>query len=88
MMSLDTPIEKKSRLRAAKNITGTPTLFFTDGQLVPGAIPFARMKIAFSKFDGFLRAHSLIPAVLLKYRYRQFPMPDRPWRSKLISRCE
>ncbi len=35
----DTPIEKILAFGRQKNITGTPTMFFTDGQRVPGAIP-------------------------------------------------
>ena len=35
----DTPIEKILAFGRQKNISGTPTLFFTDGQRVPGAIP-------------------------------------------------
>ncbi len=34
----DTPIEKIIAFGRKKNITGTPTLFFVDGQRVPGAI--------------------------------------------------
>jgi thiol:disulfide interchange protein DsbC len=34
-----TPIDKIMAFGKQKNITGTPTLFFTDGQRVPGAIP-------------------------------------------------
>jgi len=35
----DTPIEKILAFGRQKNISGTPTMFFTDGQRVPGAIP-------------------------------------------------
>jgi thiol:disulfide interchange protein DsbC len=35
----DTPIEKILAFGRQKNITGTPTMFFADGQRVPGAIP-------------------------------------------------
>lgn len=35
----DTPIEKILAFGRQKNITGTPTMFFVDGQRVPGAIP-------------------------------------------------
>ena len=35
----DTPIEKTLAFGRQKNITGTPTMFFADGQRVPGAIP-------------------------------------------------
>jgi thiol:disulfide interchange protein DsbC len=35
----DTPIEKILAFGRQKNISGTPTLFFADGQRVPGAIP-------------------------------------------------
>ena len=34
----DTPIDKIIAFGRKKNITGTPTLFFVDGQRVPGAI--------------------------------------------------
>lgn len=35
----DTPIEKILAFGKQKNINGTPTMFFVDGQRVPGAIP-------------------------------------------------
>ena len=35
----DTPIDKILAFGKQKNINGTPTMFFTDGQRVPGAIP-------------------------------------------------
>ena len=35
----DTPIEKILAFGRQKNISGTPTLFFADGQRIPGAIP-------------------------------------------------
>ena len=35
----DTPIDKIVAFGRQKNISGTPTLFFADGQRVPGAIP-------------------------------------------------
>ncbi len=35
----DTPIEKILAFGRQKNISGTPTMFFADGQRVPGAIP-------------------------------------------------
>lgn len=35
----DTPIDKILAFGRAKNITGTPTMFFVDGSRVPGAIP-------------------------------------------------
>jgi len=35
----DTPIEKTLAFGRQKNISGTPTLFFADGQRIPGAIP-------------------------------------------------
>ena len=35
----DTPIEETLAFGRQKNISGTPTLFFADGQRIPGAIP-------------------------------------------------
>jgi thiol:disulfide interchange protein DsbC len=40
----DTPIEKILAFGRQKNIRGTPTLFFADGQRVVGAIPADRLK--------------------------------------------
>jgi len=37
----DTPIEKVLAFGRDKRITGTPTIFFEDGERVPGAIPMA-----------------------------------------------
>jgi thiol:disulfide interchange protein DsbC len=37
----DTPIDKILALGRDKRITGTPTIFFEDGERVPGAIPMA-----------------------------------------------
>ena len=42
--SCDTPIEKILAFGRQKNISGTPTLFFTDGQRVPGAIPLDQLE--------------------------------------------
>jgi thiol:disulfide interchange protein DsbC len=38
------PIEKFVALGQRYNVTGTPTLFFTDGSRVPGAIPLAQIE--------------------------------------------
>lgn len=40
----DTPIEKIVAFGRQKNISGTPTLFFADGQRVPGAIPVDQLE--------------------------------------------
>ena len=40
----DTPIEKILAYGKQKNINGTPTLFFANGQRVPGAIPADQLK--------------------------------------------
>ena len=40
----DTPIEKILAFGRQKGITGTPTLFFADGQRVTGAIPADQLK--------------------------------------------
>ncbi len=40
----DTPIEKILAFGRQKNISGTPTLFFADGQRVPGAIPLDQIE--------------------------------------------
>jgi thiol:disulfide interchange protein DsbC len=40
----DTPIEKILAFGRQKNITGTPTMFFVDGQRVPGAIPLDQIE--------------------------------------------
>jgi thiol:disulfide interchange protein DsbC len=37
----DTPIEKNLALGRDKKISGTPTIFFEDGERVPGAMPMA-----------------------------------------------
>jgi thiol:disulfide interchange protein DsbC len=37
----DTPIEKLLAFGQGKRITGTPTIFFEDGERVPGAMPLA-----------------------------------------------
>ena len=42
--SCDTPIEKILAYGKQKNINGTPTLFFADGQRVAGAVPADRLK--------------------------------------------
>jgi len=42
--SCDTPIEKILAYGKQKNINGTPTLFFADGQRVAGAIPAERLQ--------------------------------------------
>lgn len=42
--SCDTPIEKILAFGRQKNITGTPTMFFADGQRVPGAIPIDQIE--------------------------------------------
>ena len=40
----DTPIEKILAFGKQKNINGTPTMFFHDGQRVPGAIPLDQIE--------------------------------------------
>ena len=40
----DTPIEKILAYGRQKNINGTPTLFFSDGQRVAGAVPADQLK--------------------------------------------
>ena len=40
----NTPIDKIVAFGKQKNITGTPTLFFTDGARVPGAIPVEQIE--------------------------------------------
>lgn len=40
----DTPIEKILAFGRQKNISGTPTMFFADGQRVPGAIPLDQLE--------------------------------------------
>lgn len=40
----DTPIDKILAFGRQKNITGTPTMFFADGQRVPGAIPIDQIE--------------------------------------------
>jgi len=40
----ETPIDKTLAFGHAKRITGTPTLFFEDGERVPGAIPAAQLE--------------------------------------------
>jgi thiol:disulfide interchange protein DsbC len=42
--SCDTPIEKILAFGRQKGISGTPTLFFTDGQRVAGAIPAEQLE--------------------------------------------
>jgi len=39
-----TPIDKILAFGKQKNVTGTPTLFFSDGQRVPGAIPLEQIE--------------------------------------------
>jgi len=40
----DTPIDKILAFGKQKNINGTPTMFFADGQRVPGAIPLDQIE--------------------------------------------
>jgi thiol:disulfide interchange protein DsbC len=40
----DAPIEKVLALAQKYNIRGTPTLFFTNGERIPGAIPLAQLE--------------------------------------------
>lgn len=42
----DNPVDKIVKLGQKLRITGTPTLFFADGQRVPGAIPAAQLEKA------------------------------------------
>lgn len=47
--SCDTPIEKVLTLAQKYNIRGTPTLFLTSGERIPGAIPLARLEQKLAK---------------------------------------
>ncbi|MGH8757528.1 MAG: DsbC family protein, partial [Burkholderiales bacterium] len=42
--SCDTPVDKIVEYGRSKGINGTPTLVFADGQVIPGAIPAARLE--------------------------------------------
>ncbi len=42
--SCNTPIDKILAFGKQKNVNGTPTLFFADGQRVPGAIPLDQIE--------------------------------------------
>jgi thiol:disulfide interchange protein DsbC len=42
--SCDTPMEKVLAFGRDKRITGTPTVFFEDGERVPGAMPIAKFE--------------------------------------------
>jgi thiol:disulfide interchange protein DsbC len=42
--SCATPIEKILEYGKGKRITGTPTMFFEDGERIPGAIPVADLE--------------------------------------------
>jgi thiol:disulfide interchange protein DsbC len=39
-----TALNKNKELARKLNITGTPTIFFGDGERVPGAMPLARIE--------------------------------------------
>jgi len=47
--SCDTPIEKLAELGRKLGVTGTPTLFFTDGKRIPGAYPAKDIENALSE---------------------------------------
>ncbi|MDR2240814.1 MAG: DsbC family protein [Zoogloeaceae bacterium] len=40
----DAPVEKVMALAQKYNIRGTPTIFFTDGERIPGAVPVAQLE--------------------------------------------
>lgn len=40
----DTPLAKLAELGKKYNVTGTPTIIFEDGRLVPGAVPAAELE--------------------------------------------
>ena len=42
--SCDTPVDKIVEYGRSKGLNGTPTLIFADGQVIPGAIPTARLE--------------------------------------------
>ncbi|MEZ5615903.1 MAG: DsbC family protein [Rhodocyclaceae bacterium] len=42
--SCDTPIEKVLALARKYNIRGTPTIFLSSGERIPGAVPLARLE--------------------------------------------
>ena len=42
--SCATPIDKLLAFGRDKRITGTPTIFFEDGERIPGAIPAAQLE--------------------------------------------
>lgn len=48
----ETPIGRNIALAESLNISGTPTMIFEDGSVVPGAIPAARIKQLLAKKDG------------------------------------
>ncbi len=47
--SCDNPVDKIVAFGQSKRISGTPTLFFTDGRRVPGAIPLEQIESLLAK---------------------------------------
>lgn len=45
----DNPVDKLVEFGKSKRISGTPTLFFTDGKRVPGAIPLEQIESLLAK---------------------------------------
>ena len=48
----ETPIGRNIALAESLNISGTPTMIFEDGSIVPGAVPAARIKQLLAQKDG------------------------------------
>jgi thiol:disulfide interchange protein DsbC len=48
----DTPLEKNLALGQKLRVTGTPTLFFTSGERIPGAISLAELEQMLAKAGG------------------------------------
>ena len=48
----DNPVDKIVAYGQSKNINGTPTIFFSDGKRVPGAIPAERFEELLNKAGG------------------------------------
>lgn len=48
----DTPLEKIAALGQKYRVQGTPTLVFSDGHVIPGMIPAARLEAELNKADG------------------------------------
>ncbi len=48
----DTPLEKNLALGQKLKVTGTPTIFLTNGERVPGAVPLAELEQMLAKAGG------------------------------------